>query len=84
MLLAGLSRRWGITAAGTLVTLLFAASHLPETWGYPPAMVAVGALGVAALCARVLTQSLIPAVTLHAAYNLALMLAAYAGEASVV
>jgi hypothetical protein len=40
--LAGLSRL-GMTVAGTLVTLLFVAGHLPESWGYPPTLVAVGA-----------------------------------------
>jgi membrane protease YdiL (CAAX protease family) len=70
-----------MTSAVTLVTLLFVASHLPEVWGYPPAMVAVGALGVAALYARIRTQSLVSAVALHAAYNLALALAVHAGGA---
>lgn len=79
VLLTGLSR-WGIAVAGAVVTLLFVASHLPEVWGYPPAMAAVGALGVAALTARIRTRSLVPAVVLHAAYNLALALAVYAGS----
>jgi len=81
VLFAGFSRSWGMTAAGALVTLLFVVGHLPEVWGYLPATAAVGALGVAALYARVRTQSLIPAVALHAAYNLVLIMAFYAATA---
>ena len=80
VLFGGLSRSWSVTSAGTLVTLLFVASHGTEIWGYPPAMVSVAAVGIAALVARIRTKSLAPAVALHAAYNLVLAASIYAWQ----
>jgi membrane protease YdiL (CAAX protease family) len=80
VLFAGLSRSWSVASAGTLVTLVFLASHLTEVWGYPPAVVSVAAVGTAALFARIHTKSLAPAVALHAAYNLMLTVSVYAGR----
>jgi len=78
VMFAGLSRSWSATTAGTVVTVLFLAIHLTEIWGFAPAVVSITALGIAALLARVLTGSLAPAIALHTAYNLVIVVATYA------
>lgn len=79
VLFAGFSSRWSPIASGSLVTVLFAAVHLPNVWANLPSLLSIVFLGVGALFARVLTGSLVPAVVLHASYNLPILLAVYAG-----
>ena len=79
VLFTGFLKRWSALTAGALVTLLFLLGHLTEVWGYAPALVATIVLGVATLFARILTNSLAPAVALHAAYNLLLVVTSYVG-----
>lgn len=69
VLWTGLARSWGPIAAAIVVTALFVVLHLVETWRYPPALAAIGAMGLAALAVRVRYRSLVPAICLHAAYN---------------
>ena len=77
VLFAGFARSWSATSAGIGVTVLFLGGHLTEVWGYVPAILAVATVGAAALFARILTNSLAPAVALHAAYNLVLGVSLY-------
>jgi membrane protease YdiL (CAAX protease family) len=65
----GLARSWGPLAAAAAVTGTFVLLHVTEAGGYPLALVAIGSLGLAALAARVLSGSLVPAVLLHSGYN---------------
>ena len=69
VLWTGLRASWGPVAATIVVTALFVVLHLVETWRYPPALVAIGAMGLLALAVRVRYGSLAPAICLHAAYN---------------
>ena len=69
VLWTGLRASWGPVAAAIVVTALFVVLHLVETWRYPPALAAIGAMGLAALAVRVRYRSLVPAICLHAAYN---------------
>ena len=65
----GLERSWGPWAAGIAATALFVAMHVAEAWSSVPALVAIGAMGVAALAMRIASKSLVPAIALHTAYN---------------
>lgn len=69
VLWTGFSRSWGPVVAAIVVTLVFVVIHLTEAAGYPPAMLSILAMAVAALAARILTGSLVPPILLHAAYN---------------
>jgi membrane protease YdiL (CAAX protease family) len=77
VLLTGFRRTWRLATAGTVVSVLFMASHLWEIGTYGPAVTAVTLLCVGTLVARVVTASLVPAVALHAAYNLGLVATVY-------
>ena len=77
VLLTGFRRAWGLATAGTVVSVLFMAAHLWETGTYGPAVTAVALLCVGTLVARIVTGSLVPAVALHAAYNLGLVAMVY-------
>jgi membrane protease YdiL (CAAX protease family) len=81
VLFTGFSRSWMPGSAGALVLILFVAVHLPEVVAYGPAVVAVALVGGATLVARIVTNSLLPAIALHAFYNLGLVVATYAGAA---
>jgi membrane protease YdiL (CAAX protease family) len=76
----GLERSWGPLAAALAVTGTFVLLHVTEAGGYPLALVAIGSLGLAALVARVLTDSLVPAVLLHSGYNFVVVGALAAGS----
>ena len=79
VLLTGYCRTWTTGTAGSVVALLFWLMHLPEMQGYTPALVAVALVGGATVVARVTTDSLAPAIALHASYNLGIVVAVYAG-----
>jgi len=74
VLFTGFSRSWGMPAASLIVTLMFALVHVPETMHYWPALAAIALTGASALAIRLHTGSLGPAVALHAAYNLIIVL----------
>lgn len=77
LMLRGLMASWGRTAAGIVVTLLFFALHLFEAANYWPAMAAIMTLSILTLLARLRTGSVVAAIAVHAAYNLALVVAVY-------
>lgn len=74
VLFSGIAQSWGQSVAALVVTALFFIIHLPETIHYWPAMAAVLSLGVATLLIRMRSGSLGPAITLHLAYNLVLVI----------
>lgn len=82
VLWTGLRASWGPVAAAVVVTALFVVLHLVETWRYPPALVAIGAMGLAALAVRIRYRSIVPAILLHAAYNAVLASLSFAGSAA--
>jgi membrane protease YdiL (CAAX protease family) len=77
VLFAGLSRSWGRVAAALTTTALFVALHGTEIGRYVPGWIVIGVLGVLTLRARIATGSLVPAIALHAAYNLSLVAVAF-------
>jgi membrane protease YdiL (CAAX protease family) len=78
VLYAGLAEKWGPSIAAALTTAIFVGLHVTEIGAYWPAWLAIGLLGVLALRVRLETGSLLPAIALHATYNLGLVLATYA------
>jgi membrane protease YdiL (CAAX protease family) len=81
VLYAGLARAWRPAAAGVATTAIFVALHATEVGSYWPAWLAIATLGALALRARVVTGSLLPAIALHASYNLGLVLVVLAQAA---
>jgi len=79
LLLKGFSASWGSVAGGVSVTVLFVALHLFETFRYWPAIVAITALAITALAARILGRGLVPAMAVHLGYNVVIVLTAYSG-----
>jgi membrane protease YdiL (CAAX protease family) len=80
VLLEGLSNSVGVRAAAAMVTVAFIATHFSEALAYWPAWAAIALLASAALLFRLKTRSLIPAISVHAAYNLGLVITVYAGS----
>jgi hypothetical protein len=78
VLYSGLARSLTPSRAGFVTTMIFVAMHATEIGAYWPAWVAIGVLSTLAWRARAATGSLVPAVVLHASYNLGLVLATYA------
>jgi membrane protease YdiL (CAAX protease family) len=70
LMLRGMTASWGVRAAGIVVTVLFFLLHLPETFGYWPASLAILGISVVTLFARLRTGSLAPAIAAHFGYNL--------------
>lgn len=77
VLLSGLSNSFGIRTAAVIATVAFLMMHATEALGYWPAWVGIGTLSCAASLFRVKTDSLVPAVAVHAGYNLVIVIAAY-------
>ncbi|HEV3030858.1 MAG TPA: type II CAAX endopeptidase family protein [Polyangia bacterium] len=77
-LYAGLARSWRPPWAALATTAVFVALHATELGAYWPAWIAIALLGAFALRARLASGSLLPAIALHASYNLGLVLIAYA------
>lgn len=73
VLFSGMARSLGPTIAALLVTAVFVVIHLPETIHYWPSAVAVLLLGATVRLMRIRSESLGPAITLHLAYNLVLV-----------
>ena len=65
----GLRRSWGPVPAAIVVTALFVVMHMLESGRYPPALVAIGSLGLACIVAREMTGSLVASMALHMGYN---------------
>jgi membrane protease YdiL (CAAX protease family) len=77
VLFQGLARSWGVGWSAAAVTILFVAVHLPEVVHYWPAIAAVGLVALATILVRLSTGSLAPAVAIHVAYNLGLVIVVY-------
>ena len=77
VLLRGFAASWGLTASAVVVSALFVLLHLPEFVHYWPACGAIIALALGTLAARLLSGSLAPAVAVHAAYNLVMIVSVY-------
>jgi len=73
VMLTALQRAWGTICAAAVVSLIFVALHAGEAAGYPPAMVAIGAVGVLTLMLRLRTGKIAPAIAAHAGYNLVIV-----------
>ena len=69
VLLGGLTRSFGRVTGGLLVTVLFVALHVLEVFQYPPALVGITVMALAALWLRLRTSAVGPAVAAHFAYN---------------
>lgn len=78
VLYGGLARRWRPRVAGVVTTVLFVALHVTELGTFVQAWLVIAALGLLTLRARVATGSLVPAIALHASYNLGLVVLVYA------
>jgi hypothetical protein len=77
VLFTGLRQSWSLGSAGAFVLLLFVAAHFSEIASYGPAVIGVALVGGATLVARIATRSLVPAIALHASYNLCLVVVTY-------
>lgn len=73
----GMLRSWGKWPAGIVVTLSFGLLHIADVGGYWPALFMVTAVGLGLLLVRIKTNSLVPAIAMHSAYNLFQVLALY-------
>jgi uncharacterized protein len=78
VLLTALQRAWGTICAAAVVSLIFVALHAGEAAGYPPAMFAIGAVGILTLVLRLRTGKIAPAISAHAGYNLVIVVNALA------
>jgi membrane protease YdiL (CAAX protease family) len=74
VLLTALQRAWGTICAAAVVSLIFVTLHAGESAGYPPAMIAIGAVGLLTLVLRLRTGKIAPAIAAHAGYNLVIVL----------
>ena len=74
VLLTSLQRAWGTLCAAVVVTAIFVVLHAAEAATYPPALVAIGAIGVLTLCLRLRSGRIGPAVSAHVGYNLVIVL----------
>jgi membrane protease YdiL (CAAX protease family) len=81
VLLRGIAHSWGMTTAVVITTLTFIALHVPEVYGYWPALIGISLMATIAVTIRLATRSLAPSIALHAAYNLALVVMAYGHRA---
>ena len=73
VMLAGLTRSFGLPAAVVLTTALFVAVHIPELMHYWPGTIGVGGMAVIAVALRIKLKSLGPAIGVHLGYNGALI-----------
>ena len=76
VLLEGVLRRSGRSAAVAVTALLFAAVHLPDMWGYWPGILTILLGGTLLAELRLRTGSLVAPVIGHASYNAALIVLA--------
>jgi len=77
---AGLARSWPVPFASLVTTILFVLGHGFSLHPYWPSILAITLFAVAALRARIVTKSLTPCISMHAAYNLGMVVAVYAGS----
>lgn len=77
VLFAGIARSWGPGLAAGGVTLLFIGLHLSEAFAYWPALAAISLLAIGTMAARIVARSVGPAIVMHGAYNLGIVLWVY-------
>ena len=80
VLLTGFTRSWGPKVAVVLTIATFTALHYTETSQYLPGLGGIGLLATFTTIARLKTGSLKPAVAIHVAYNLCMVLLVYAWQ----
>jgi len=80
VLFSGLSRSWGRPWAGLFATVVFVFAHLLEVRTYWPALLSVTSVATALVLLLIRSNSLVPGVLCHAAYN-AVVAAAVVGSA---
>ncbi|CAN5861144.1 hypothetical protein BH23ACT12_BH23ACT12_08170 [soil metagenome] len=73
----GMARSWGKWPAGIVVTAMFGLLHIADIAGYWPALVMITTVGLALLLVRIKTNSLLPAMAMHATYNLVQVVVLY-------
>jgi len=73
VMLTALQRAWGTVCATLVVSLIFVMLHAGEAAGYPPAMVAIGAVAILTMALRLRTGKIAPAIAAHAGYNLVIV-----------
>ncbi|MEX0790849.1 MAG: CPBP family intramembrane glutamic endopeptidase [Actinomycetota bacterium] len=73
----GMARSWGKWPAGIIVTVMFGLLHIADIGGYWPALVMITLVGLSLLIVRIRTNSLLPAMVMHATYNLVQVVALY-------
>jgi membrane protease YdiL (CAAX protease family) len=72
ILYGGFRRSFGSRWAIVLSTLIFLGVHLPLSIRYPNVTICLTALSLAALCVRLKSQAIGPAIAVHFGYNLIL------------
>lgn len=77
VLFAGFAASWGRYVSAALVSVIFVLFHLGEAFQYWPALAFIALLAAALVAIRMRTGAIGPTVTLHAAYNLGLVVATY-------
>jgi membrane protease YdiL (CAAX protease family) len=77
VMLAGLSRSFGVPTAAVICTVLFVALHFPELIHYWPGFFGVGGMAVVAMWVRIKMKSLAPAIGVHLGYNGLIVLVAW-------
>lgn len=73
----GMARSWGKWPAGIVVTMMFGLLHITDIAGYWPALLMITLVGLALLIVRIKTRSLLPAIAMHATYNLVQVVVLY-------
>ncbi|MCS6797040.1 MAG: CPBP family intramembrane metalloprotease [Myxococcota bacterium] len=82
MLQGALEPVWGHAWAAVASTVLFAAAHLPQTWGAWGSLASIGLVGAALGALRALTGSIVPGTLAHLAHNALLALGSIAATST--
>lgn len=76
-LYAGFEKSWGRATAILLVSVTFVLLHIFEARAYWPSLVAITLVALALIAVRIRSESLGPAIMLHAYYNLGLVITVF-------
>ncbi len=69
VLYSGLRSRMGVSPSVIIVTLLFAAVHVPQYWGAWASLVALTILSLMLTAIRAASKSILPCVAVHLVFN---------------
>jgi membrane protease YdiL (CAAX protease family) len=69
VLYGGYRKSFGPGWAAILTTAIFVLMHLPNIMRFPPAIVGLTALAIAALYCRLRSKAIGPAIAVHVGYN---------------